>query len=64
MSHGRASNDFFRIATQQITPVGISKRVKCTGPCDRTQSLGQFPVGSTVCITCKPQGKNFRRGDL
>ncbi len=60
-SFGRASNDLYRIATQQITPVGVSKRQSC-GQCGRFKSIGQFPVGSCICVVCAPQPKGWRRG--
>jgi hypothetical protein len=63
MSHGRASNDLFRVYTQQIAAAGVSKRQTCA-LCRKHKSQGQFPLNSDTCITCKPQGKNFRRGEL
>jgi|GEM_PF-5832998 len=58
---GYSRNDAYRLATQQIVPAPMTKRVKCS-QCRRTQSIGQYGQGSDICITCKPQGKNFRRG--
>jgi len=62
-SFGRASNDLYRIATRQITPVGISKRLTCER-CKKHQSIGQFSVNGTVCKTCEPKPAGWRRGDL
>lgn len=61
MTYGRVSNDLYRLATQQIEPAPVTKRQKCAS-CARTQSIGQYALDSDVCITCRPQGKNFRRG--
>lgn len=63
MSLGSRKNDTYRERTQQIIPAKVSARQTCTD-CGNHKSIGQFPVGSTVCVRCKPQGKNFRRGDL
>lgn len=52
-----------RRGIQIAVPAAISKRVKCT-QCGRTQSIGQYVAGGTVCIRCKPQGRAFRRGGL
>lgn len=63
MTFGRVSNDLYRYATRQIAPVGISKRLTCA-VCGKHQSQGQFPQNSTTCISCAPQPKGWRRGDL
>jgi hypothetical protein len=60
---GNPRTDLYRIATQQITPVAAPRRLTCS-VCRDHKSIGQFPRGSDVCITCKPQGANFRRGEL
>lgn len=52
-----------RRGIQMPVPAPISKRVKCA-QCTRTKSIGQYPVGSNTCASCKPQGKAFRRGGL
>lgn len=57
MSLGNSSNDRYRAATQQITPVGISKRMTCS-VCRNHQSIGQFEVGDDVCKTCAPKPAN------
>ncbi len=63
MTFGRVSNDLYRYATRQITPVGISKRLTCTC-CGKHRSLGQFPTDSKICISCKPQAPGWRRGGV
>lgn len=64
MTFGRLSSDLYRLATQQIAPVGISKRMACA-VCKRVQSVGQFPMERPdTCITCKPMPKGWRRGGL
>ncbi len=60
---GNQRTDAYRIATNTPTPVVISKRVTCE-LCRRSQSLGQYPIGRNICITCKPMPKGWRRGDL
>lgn len=46
-----------------VGPSGVTARVRCEC-CGVVRSLGQFPKTSNTCVRCKPQGKNFRRGDI
>lgn len=63
MSLGLKSTDRYREITNSLTPGGSIKRQRCDG-CGRIRSLGQFPIDSGTCVTCKPQRKGWRRGDL
>lgn len=63
MTLGQKSTDRYREATSRLTPSGSIKRQRCDG-CGVTRSLGQFPLNSSTCISCEPQGRNFRRGTL
>jgi hypothetical protein len=63
MSHGRASNDTFRIATQQIVAAPVTKRQTCR-ICRNHKSIGQFAVGEDVCAKCSGKPVGWRRGDL
>lgn len=62
-THGNSRNDGYRARPQSIAPAPVSKRQSCT-KCGKHKSCGQFPINSSVCISCAPQGKSFRRGDL
>lgn len=42
---------------------GVTARVRCAA-CNRIASLGQYPVGSNVCIRCNPKPAGWRRGDF
>lgn len=53
----------YREATARSTPAGSTARQRCD-ICRAIKSRGQFPAGSNVCVRCKPQGVNFRRGGL
>lgn len=63
MTLGGPSNDIYRSAAQQITPIAAPRRLTCS-VCRDHKSIGQFPRGSDVCVRCEPQGPDFRRGDL
>lgn len=63
MTLGRPSNDRYREATHSHNPTGSARRITCA-ECHEHKSEGQFPLGSNICIRCKPQGPGFRRGGL
>lgn len=63
MTLGRIENDRYREVTKSMGPLGAPKKQVCT-VCRRNKSLGQYPIGSEICITCKPQPKGWRRGDI
>lgn len=46
-----------------VGPAGVTTRVRCAA-CNRVQSLGQFAVGSNLCLRCAPKPAGWRRGDL
>lgn len=62
MTLGVINNDLYRARTEQIIPAPPTKRAKCA-QCGKHQSIGQIGP-ENICITCKPQGRNFRRGDI
>lgn len=59
---GLPRNDSYRTITANSTPHLISKRQTCT-QCRRNQSLWQFPINETVCISCNPKPVGWRRGE-
>lgn len=44
-------------------PDPVTKRQACTS-CRRRQSIGQYAIGETVCVRCKPQPAGWRRGGV
>lgn len=63
MTLGAVRNDLYRAATAARTAGTVARRVTCT-LCSRTCSIGQFPIGSSVCVRCKPMPTGWRRGEL
>lgn len=57
------NSGFSRHTAPLAVPAAISKRQRCTA-CSRFASCGQFPVGSDVCIRCRPMPAGWRRGEL
>lgn len=52
MIYNPGHTELIHRANQQVKPGPSFTMKKCTGACGRRRSVGQFTVGSTVCLRC------------